>query len=441
MLSEHKSSECVDDPDQTILIVDPECTQAMSDYPQPPPKATPPRTGRLPGRGLNPLVRAANPLLDLAVPLRYRASYPDVEALRLQLTNAIKQFETDAKGSHVALDIIAAARYALCTLLDEMISSTPWGGNGVWACNSLLVAFHNEGSGGEKFFLILQRLAQDPDRNLDVLELMYLCLALGLEGRYGVIEGGQAQLASLRERLQKLIKSRRGNFEHDLSPHWEGGNGKHTALIRQFPIWGMAALAAVSLLALQLWFSFDLNRLSAPVSARMQRMQVNLPTVPPEAVATVAVKPAARVAALLAPDIERGLVSVNETAERATITLQGDGVFATGSAHVEQNVESLLDRIGDAVKLVPGKVIVIGHTDNVGVRKSSRFSSNWALSKARADSVRKLLATRGIPDHSADRFLIEGLGATEPLAPNDSPANRARNRRVEIIVLTPAGTS
>ena len=92
------------------------------------------------GAGLNPLVRAANPLLDLVVPLRFMASAPDMEALRQRLMQAVQGFEAAARASHADGETVAAARYALCTFLDETISSTPWGG-GVWNSRSLLVAF------------------------------------------------------------------------------------------------------------------------------------------------------------------------------------------------------------------------------------------------------------------------------------------------------------
>jgi type VI secretion system protein ImpK len=94
-----------------------------------------------------------------------------------------------------------------------------------------------------------------------------------------------------------------------------------------------------------------------------------------------------------------------------------------------------LQRIGDALKTVPGKVIVVGHTDNIKPGLSARFPSNFDLSKGRAGSVRELLAERAGP---LDRYTVEGRGDSEPLVANDSIANRARNRRVDIIVLTPA---
>ncbi|WP_377704766.1 type IVB secretion system protein IcmH/DotU [Pseudoduganella sp. UC29_71] len=379
--------------------------------------------------GVNPLVGAANALLDLVVPLRIMATHPSVEGLRSQLVAAIKKFEHDAKAAGCAQEAIAVARYSLCTFLDETISSTPWGGSGVWASRSLLVAFHNEAFGGEKFFLILQKLSQQPRANLHVLELMYLCLALGLEGRYRVMDGGRAQLDLLRERLQQLIQKERGPFEPDLSLRWKGSNEKRPGLLRLIPVWVIAAAAGLILLCVHLGFSFLLNRQSDPVYAALQRIRLVAPAPPAPPMAN----PPVRVARFLAPEIERGLVSVTETPDRSTIVLHGDGVFKSGSAEVQPSYDGLLQRIGEALKPVPGKVIVIGHTDDVP-GGSARYPSNWALSKGRAATVVELLAKQAGP---AARYSVEGRGETEPLVPNDSAANRARNRRVVIIVLTP----
>jgi type VI secretion system protein ImpK len=426
------------DSDRTILVPTPGrrrasgAPQAASEAPAAPQPA--PQPGLAPGAGLaqasgiNPLVAAANPLLELVVPLRLMVSHPDVAGLREQLVAAIRKFELDARAAMIDFETVAAARYALCTFLDETISSTPWGAGGVWSSRSLLVAFHNEAFGGEKFFLILQRLSQAPRANLQALELFYVCLALGLEGRYRVIEGGRAQLELLRERLQQLIRTERGAYEAELSPHWKGVAPAGAGLRRLVPLWIVAGAAVLALLALHLAFSFALNRRSDPVYAAIQRIA---PTAQAASAAPAAAPP--RVARFLAPDVERGLVSVTDSADRSTIVLHGDGVFGSGRAEVADTFEPLLGRIGDALKTVPGKVLVIGHTDDVP-SGSAQFPSNWALSKARAKAVVELLAPRAGP---ASRYTVEGRGETEPLVPNTSPANRARNRRVVIIVLTP----
>jgi type VI secretion system protein ImpK len=383
------------------------------------------------GSGLNPLVRAANAMLDLVVPLRFVTTPPDMEVLRERLTLEMRAFEAAARASHADAETVAAARYALCTFLDETISSTPWGG-GVWNSRSLLVAFHNEAWGGEKFFLILQRLSQDPRANLDLLELMYLCLSLGLEGRYRVLDRGLEQLATLREKLLLMIQQQRGMREQDLSPRWRGTPEPQRSMLRRVPLWVLAAAAGVLLLVLQLSYSWLLNRASDPVYAQLGTLRVAPP--PRSAVAPPPGPAPVRVAGFLAPEIADGLVSVTETADRSTVTLRGDGVFASGSAEVARKLEPVLLRIGDALKTVPGKVLVIGHTDNTQPALSARLPSNFDLSKARARTVAALLAERSGPP---TRYTSEGRGETEPVAPNDSAANRARNRRVDIVVLTP----
>ncbi len=426
------------DPDRTMLMPAPGGRRTPSSSAPPAPASPPPGQPRaaatghatLHGEGLNPLVRAANPLLDLVTPLRYMATHPDVESLRMQLVQAIKAFEASAKAAQVQHDQIAAARYALCTLLDETISSTPWGGGGVWASRSLLVAFHNEAFGGEKFFLILQKLSQDPKNNLPALELMYLCLALGLEGRYRVIDNGRSQLEQLRERLQGLIAQQHAPAETELSVHWKGASGKGEPLWRMVPVWILAAVAAGLLVLLHMFFGYRLGNASDPVFASLLSLKTaQAPVAPPP-------KPGpARIAGFLAPEVAQGLVTVVETADRSVVTLRGDGVFGSGSGEVSSAYLPLLARIGEALKAVPGKVIVVGHTDNTRPGLSARFPSNYELSKARATAVRDLLAERAGPE---DRYSVEGRGDSAPLVNNDSPANRARNRRVEITLLMPA---
>ena len=421
------------DPDATMLVPTPGGRRAAAAAGAAPAGAASVAAphASLPGSGLNPLVRAANPLLDLVVPLRLTAQPPDLQQLRERLALAIRTFETEARSAGIGSEAIAAARYVLCTLLDETIAGTAWG-SGVWGTRSLLVAFHNEASGGEKVFLVLQRLSQDTAANIDLLELIYLCLALGLEGRYRLLDQGQAQLATLRERLLQLIRRQRGAVEADLSPDWRGAAARSVSPLRSMPLWVLAAAACVLLVALQLVFGVLLNRSSDPVFAGLSKIAVAAPAAP---VATPAQAAPQRVAGFLAPEIAQGLVAVRETAERSVITLRGDGMFASGSAEVQDKFAPLLARIGEALKTLPGKVIVIGHTDDTRPGLSARFPSNYDLSKARAAGVMAALAQRAGPP---ERFGAEGRGDTEPQAVNDTPANRARNRRVDIVVLTPA---
>ena len=80
--------------------------------------------------GLNPLIAAANPLLNIVPQLRATPQHPDPSGLRDFIAQNIKIFETRAKAAGVASEKVIAARYALCTLLDEAAASTPCGSRG-----------------------------------------------------------------------------------------------------------------------------------------------------------------------------------------------------------------------------------------------------------------------------------------------------------------------
>lgn len=377
-----------------------------------------------PGSGLNPLVSAATPLLAVVPQLR-TTHHPDPAGLREALAQGIRSFEARAKAAGLDAQKVIAARYALCTFLDETAAGTPWGGSGVWARQSLLVMFHNETWGGEKFFQLMAKLAENPGANRDLLELMYLCLALGFEGRYRVLDNGRAQLEALRERLLQMLRQQRGEYERELSPHWKGAEIKRSPVLALLPAWVVAAVLGILLVGIYLALSVTLNRTSDPVFAAIQaiRVKTSAPKPPPPAA-----KP--RLAAFLAPEIQAGLVAVQDFDDRSIITIKGDGFFDPGSATVAERVRPLLVRIGEALNSVPGQAMITGHTDNVPIR-SARFPSNWHLSQERAIAVRDLL-TAAVP---GNRLRAEGRADAEPVAPNDTPANRAKNRRVEITLL------
>ena len=375
--------------------------------------------------GMNPLLAAANPILCAIPPLREMLVHPDPNGLRDSLLQQISNFEKNARKVGIAPENIMVARYVLCTFADESIAATPWGGTAEWLRNSLLVILHHETGGGEKFFQLLNKMAEDPSHNIDLLEFFYVCLALGFEGRFRVIEGGRAQLESVRERLAELIKRQRGDYERDLSKQWRGEVTKNAKFSNFLPL-GVATAAVAVLLAVL--FVFYLFRLNAHAD-QIAFSSIN----PPKPVARTVVHQKAappRLAVFLADEIAKGQVQVRDEANESVVTIVGDGLFGSGSAEVKSDYEGIIYRITDAINKVPGQVLVIGHTDNVPSR-SIQFPSNWYLSKGRAASVSRMMQSR----IDAQRTIsVEGRGDTEAIAPNDTPENRARNRRVEIVL-------
>jgi type VI secretion system protein ImpK len=377
--------------------------------------------------GLNPLIAAANRLLNVLPQLRSSVQHPNPAALRDSLAQDIRQFEAQARAAGVPTEKIVAARYALCTLIDETATSTPLGASGAWAHQGLLALFHGETGGGEKFFQLLSRLAENPQANIDLLELMYVCLEFGFEGRYRIIDGGQRQLEAIRQRLLQIIRKQRGEYERDLSGNWHGVAGAAQRRLGWLPLWVIVAVTAVALVGIYVGFDWSLGRDSDRLAGEIAALRVAAPVARRPA-------PAPRLAAFLQEEIRRGLVRVDDHVDRSVVTILGDGLFKPGEATIGSDDQGLLNRIADALKSVPGEVDVIGHTDNVPIR-TLRFPSNWELSKARAESVARLLAVRVGPQ----RLRADGRGEAEPVAANDSPQGRARNRRVEITLHVPAG--
>ncbi len=131
-------------------------------------------------------------------------------------------------------------------------------------------------------------------------------------------------------------------------------------------------------------------------------------------------------------EINSGLIEVETDAQRIIIRIQEKGAFPSGSATLTAAFEPVVERIGEVLIESEGQIVIAGHTDNIPI-STARFRSNWELSSARSVTVVHHLAKVAGIDHT--RFLIEGHADTAPLAPNDSPENRAKNRRVEVIIV------
>ncbi|MBX9403031.1 type VI secretion system protein TssL, long form [Lysobacter sp. BMK333-48F3] len=384
------------------------------------PSALPDRQG-----GSNPLVAAANPLLDLLPTIRRSKHHDSPERLREYLAAQVRRFQTRAQQADIPLETIVAARYCLCTALDEAAALTPWGGGGLWSAHSLLVTFHNETWGGEKFFQLLARLSQQPHAHRQILELQYFCLALGFQGRYRIVPNGQAQVENVRERLLKLLRETGSPTAAALAPNWRAAAPDAEAKRRWMPAWVWLVLAALLGCGAYIGFLTTLqghgDRTYAAINA------IALPKLDTFVQAT-------RLTGLLADQLADDRISVVDEADRSVVTIRGDGLFDSGSAQLKDGYLATIQRIGSALNSAEGTVRIIGHTDSQPIHNQN-FASNTELSQARADAVRNLLVLS--LQRSKDIQAV-GLGAEQPVADNASAEGRARNRRVEIILQAPA---
>ena len=381
----------------------------------------------IPGGSTNPLLHAAVPLLVLAAELRGSSASADIEALRQHATQEIRVFEDQLRRIAVPAENVLAARYALCTVIDEAVLNTPWGARSSWAGQSLLVTFHRESAGGEKFFQILDRVMREAPRYVALLELFHACLALGFEGRYRLDERGPAKLAEIRQNIYRATQNARGSVEADLSPHWRGVEDRRNAVVRFVPLWVVGAACAVILLGAYILFSAWLGERTDGINAQLAAVGVE----PLYTAAPPGPSQKSSFRKLLARQIEQGLVGVEERDDgTSVITLTVPELFASASENVSVRYGELITAIGAAAERVPGRITVIGHTDDQPVR-SLRFADNYELSRARALQVANLLRTKLVEPERVD---VIGKGDSEPrYRPAGVPENRARNRRVEIV--------
>ncbi len=386
--------------------------------------------------GLNPLIEAAAPLLQLLGRLRSTYSQPDPGDLRERAIQQIRAFEQASREAGIPLDQLRPAHYALCASLDDVVLNTPWGSSGAWAARSLVSTFHQEVRGGERFFDLLSQLRQNPGTLLPVLELMYLCLSLGFQGRYRLSPRGPGELDRLREDLYTIIIRQRQAADPALAPHWQGVPAPYRPVRVVVPAWVMGAVALAAIGGLFIWFSTGLNAASDNVFAQLlgaplahmpqiaRPAPVRPPPPPPQAAALDPLY------VFLKPEIDQGLVTVLGDHAIPIVRIRNVGMFASGSATVAPAYVRLLERIGEALKAEQGPVTVDGYTDNQPI-KTVQFPSNFQLSQSRAEAARAIIV-RALGDPG--RVAAQGHADADPLAPNTTPAGRDQNRRIEVVL-------
>ncbi len=137
----------------------------------------------------------------------------------------------------------------------------------------------------------------------------------------------------------------------------------------------------------------------------------------------------------LSKEVEKGQLQVKQYKNMLSVDLAEKIFFDSGRATLKKEGKEVLKKVADALKGYENKIIrVVGHTDNVPVAKSlqATFPSNWELSVARATNVVRYLQESGIPP---ERMVTSGRAEYDPVAPNDTPEGRQKNRRIEIMLI------
>jgi len=134
-------------------------------------------------------------------------------------------------------------------------------------------------------------------------------------------------------------------------------------------------------------------------------------------------------------EVQKGQLQVRRYKDMLTVDVAEQLFFDSGRAALKETGKEVLKKVADAMKSYEDKAIrVVGHTDNVPITKGLQkvFPSNWELSAARATTVVRFLQDAGI---EPERLLATGRAEYAPVAPNDSPEGRQKNRRIEITLI------
>ncbi len=392
--------------------------------------------------GLNKMTAAAAPLFALVGRIRNRAQHANPEALRQSVIREIKAFEQRALESQIEVQQLRVARYLICATIDDVVMNTPWGGTSDWGRHSMVGTFHKEGVQGDRFYDLLKRLEQEPARHRELLEFLYVCMSLGFEGRLRVEEGGQEKHFTLRDNLARLVRTQRGGIERELSPRWKGVALPHRPLSAWAPIWLISGITGALLVVLFLGFSWLLSGDTERVQGQLASLVVSGPVSftrkapappppPPPPPEVVAESQLTKISGFLEPEVAEGLVEVFEKGNTVTVRIAGANMFASASDRLQPRYEGVIQRIAEALNDEPGDVLIVGHSDSDRIN-TARFPNNTVLSLKRAQSVMKRMAAAMV---DPERLAAEGRADKEPIASNATREGKAKNRRIEVVLI------
>ena len=391
----------------------------------------------------NPLMRAAGPLLLMLGRLRVALLQAPFASLMEQVAQSIQGFDKDIRAGGIPTEQADAAKYIVCATADDIVQNIPNDERQVWTQYSMLSRFFGERIGGIRFFDEVEKAKVDPVLNYPLLELQHACLALGFQGRYRTSGGGAATLQQIQLSLYETLRRARPRTARDLSPRWQGQALSARRSRLHVPVWAVASIAGVLLLALFMTLRYLLTGGAEAAADSALNLMSRAPLTIARAVFTPPPTPAPptpnqltqlqRIRAALAPEITAGTIAVPDPTGPYWIVIDvGDRLlFTSGEASVLASFKPIAMRMTAMLEKETGTVKVVGHTDNQPLGRLNPFKSNYDLSIARANNVVALL-TIGLSQPA--RFKVEGKGADEPIAPNTTEVGRAKNRRVEVLV-------
>ncbi len=380
------------------------------------------------------LIAVAMPLLQLMARLRTMASQPDPAALRAGVEAELERFAVRAEAAGVPPDQRARMQYALCASLDDLVLTTPWGAKSSWARRTL-VAQYQPSVGPGRFFALLRQAEEKIAQFRPVLELMYVCLSLGVLEDYRSAPDGLAEVQRIRAQAGAALAAG-APPPPPLAARWQGVDAPFAAGRRRLPVWVAASAGVAVLAALYVGLSSQLNGQSDTLFARMlaappsvmpevtrQPVATPPPPAPPPAEPSLADRLRTQLAAV-------GPLEVVGTASTPILRIPHRALFSGRAAVLAPDAGKLLTVVAQALQRLPGRVHVVGYTDDRPVH-TVLFPSGFQLSAAQAQAVRAALVRAGLDD---GRVTAEGRAGADPVASNGTAEGRERNGRIELVI-------
>lgn len=437
------SSASDDNPDATRVVRPRPSGRRAPQAAAPEPPAPPPQRpggsdatlSSLPGGG-DSLLPFAMPLLQLLAQLR-TLRQADPAPLRDRTAAALQSFEARAEKAGHTPDQVRRAHYALCDSLDEAVLNTPWGNTPVWQRSGMVASFH-PAIGPGRFFDALRQVQNRAAEMRPVLELMVVCLSLGVMGRFREQPNGASEVGALRAEASRALLAD-APAPGPLSAQWQGVDAPFRRRRARLPLWVGAVLVlalgggAFLLLGQRTNEAGDamFARMLAAPPAQMPKLSRDAALPPPPAPPAPA-EPGVqdRLRARLGALAASGAVVLAGTPATPVLRLPEAALFPAGSATPGAQAEPLLGAVAEALRPEGGRLRVLGYADDRPVR-TVLFPSAFKLTAARAEAVRAVLGKALGP---AVPVSAEGRGAADPLAANATAEGRAQNRRVEVVL-------
>lgn len=218
----------------------------------------------------NLLIDAANKLLSEITYLTRKKNCTDVLHLRKHLLNEIHKFQIKAETLRYDTDNILIGRYAISATIDEIINQTSWGKKHEWQKHSLLQELQQNANADEHFFTILDRICRAPNKFIDNIELMYICLSLGFAGKFRHQPQEKLNLQKIVDATYKMIRAHRGEIDKRMSPTIKSAKTYTKEKCKTIPIWRNIIIATTIILMIYSGFNYKLKTYSNKLIQQIQ---------------------------------------------------------------------------------------------------------------------------------------------------------------------------